>query len=57
MSAVILAFGSPIVVLPITLIGGLQGMVAYFRKQTSVPYVISIFLGTLLYTAVPLILK
>ncbi|HEY9075141.1 MAG TPA: hypothetical protein VIO61_01265 [Anaerolineaceae bacterium] len=57
MAAVILAFGSPIVLLPITLIGGLQGLVAYFRKQTSVPYVFSIFLGTLLYTVVPLILK
>jgi Flp pilus assembly protein protease CpaA len=57
MAAVILAFGNPIVLLPITLIGGLQGLVAYFRKQTSVPYVFSIFLGTLLYTVVPLILK
>lgn len=57
MSAVILAFGNPIVLLPITFVGGLQGLVAYFRKQTSVPYVFSIFLGTLLYTVVPLILK
>ena len=57
MTAVILAFGSPIVLLPITLVGGLQGLVAYFRKQTSVPYVFSVFLGTLLYTVVPLILK
>jgi len=57
MAAVILAFGSPIVLLPITLVGGLQGLVAYFRKQTSVPYVFSIFLGTLLYTVVPFILK
>ena len=57
MAAVILAFGSPIVLLPITLIGGLQGLVAYFRKQTSVPYVFSIFLGTVLYSVVPLILK
>jgi len=57
MSAVIMAFGSPIVLLPITLVGGFQGLVAYFRKQSSVPYVFSIFLGTLLYTVVPLILK
>ena len=57
MVAVILAFGSPIVLLSITLVGGFQGMVAYFRKQTSVRYVFSIFLGTLLYTVVPLILK
>jgi Flp pilus assembly protein protease CpaA len=57
MSAVILASGSPIVLLSITLIGGLQGLVAYFCKQTSVPFVFSIFLGTLLYTVVPLILK
>jgi len=57
MAAVILAIGSPIALLPITLVGGLQGLVAYFRKQTSVPYVFSIFLGTLLYTVVPLILK
>ncbi len=57
MAAVILAFRSPIVIIPITLVGGLQGVVALFRKQTSVPYVLSIFLGSLLYTVVPLILK
>jgi len=57
MAAVILASGNPIVLLPITLVGGIQGLVAYFRKQTSVPYVFSIFLGTLLYTVVPFILK
>jgi len=57
MAAVILAFGSPIVLLPITLVGGLQGLVGYFRKQISVPYVFSIFLGTVLYTVVSLILK
>lgn len=56
LTSVTLAFGSPVVLLPITLVGGLQGLVAYFRKRTSIPYIFSIFLGTLLYALVPLIL-
>ena len=54
--AVLLALSNPLVLLPITLVGGLQGAVGLLRKQTSVPYVLSIFLGTLLYTLAPLIL-
>jgi Flp pilus assembly protein protease CpaA len=56
MIASTLAFGSPAVLIPITIMGGFQGAVALLRKQTSVPYVLSIFLGTLVYTLVPLIL-
>lgn len=56
MIAATLAFGSPAVLIPITVMGGFQGIVALLRKQTSVPYVLSIFLGTLLYTLAPLIL-
>lgn len=55
MIAATLAFGSPAVVIPITIVGGFQGAVALMRKQTSVPYVLSIFLGTLIYTLAPLI--
>lgn len=51
-----LAFCSPAVLIPITIIGGFQGALALLRKQTSVPYVLSIFLGTLFYTLAPLIL-
>ncbi len=56
MIAATLAFGSPVVLIPITIIGGFQGAVALLRKQTSVPYVLSIFLGALVYTLAPLIL-
>jgi hypothetical protein len=56
MIAATLAFGSPAVLIPITILGGLQGVVASLRKQTSVPYVLSIFLRTLIYTLAPLIL-
>jgi Flp pilus assembly protein protease CpaA len=56
MIAATLAFCSPAVLIPITIIGGFQGALALLRKQTSVPYVLSIFLGTLFYTLAPLIL-
>lgn len=56
MIAATLAFGSPSVLIPITIMGGFQGAVALLRKQTSVPYVFSIFLGTVVYTLAPLIL-
>lgn len=56
MIAATLAFGSPAVLIPITIAGGFQGAVALLRKQTSVPYVLSIFLGALIYTLAPLIL-
>lgn len=56
MIAATLAFGSPAVLIPITIAGGFQGSVALLRKQTTVPYVLSIFLGTLVYTLGPLIL-
>jgi Flp pilus assembly protein protease CpaA len=56
MIAATLAFCSPAVLIPITIIGGFQGAVALLRKQKSVPYVLSIFLGTLFYTLAPLIL-
>jgi len=56
MIAATLAFGSPAILIPISIMGGLQGIVALLRKQTSVPYVLSIFLGTLIYTLAPRIL-
>lgn len=56
MIAAALAFGSPTVLIPITIMGGFQGAMALLRKQTSVPYVLSIFLGTLVYILAPLIL-
>jgi len=56
MIAATLAFGGPAVLIPITIMGGFQGVAALLCKQTSVPYVLSIFLGTLVYTLVPLIL-
>jgi hypothetical protein len=46
-AAAILAFCSPGVLIPVTLIGGVQGGVALFCNQTFVPYVLSIFLGTM----------
>jgi hypothetical protein len=56
MIAVTLAFGSPAVLIPITIAGGFQGGVGLLRKKTTVPYVLSIFLGTLVYTLGTLIL-
>jgi Flp pilus assembly protein protease CpaA len=56
MIAAAFVFGTPAVLIPITIAGGFQGVVALLRKQTSVPYVLSIFLGALVYTLAPLIL-
>lgn len=56
MIAATLSLGSPAVLIPISIVGGFQGAVALIHKQTSVPYVLSIFLGTLIYTLAPLIL-
>lgn len=54
-AVVLLGFGNPIILIPVTLIGGIQGVMAIIRKQKSVPYVLSIFLGTLAFTLFPLI--
>ncbi len=54
-AVVLLGFGNPIILIPVTLVGGIQGVMAIIRKQKSVPYVLSIFLGTLAFTLFPLI--
>jgi hypothetical protein len=52
-AAIILAYCGPGDLIPIKLVGGLQGLVAMVRKQTSVLYVLSIFLVTLFSTLTP----
>lgn len=54
MIATTLTFGSPAILIPVTILSGFQGAVALLRMQTYVPSVLSIFLGTLLNTLDPL---
>ncbi len=44
--------GNSLVVLPIVLVGGIQGLVAVIRKETSIPYLVALFCGTLIFTLV-----
>lgn len=51
--AAALALGTPLVVIPIFLIGGVQGAIAFLRKQKEIPFVVSIFTGTLIFAFYP----
>ena len=39
----------PAILLPIFIIGGIQGLIALIRKQTEIPFVVSVFAGSLWY--------
>ncbi len=55
--AAALALGSPLVIVPISLAGGIQGGIAMLRKQKKIPFVVSIFAGTFLFTLYPYALQ
>ena len=44
-----LIIGNPAVLLPISIAGGIQGVIASFQKKKEIPLVVSIFCGTLLF--------
>jgi len=51
--ASLLTLGSPQVLIPVAVAGGIQGVIAALRKKKEIPFVLSIFFGTLLFLAAP----
>jgi len=49
MIAAVLVLGNPAVLIPISIAGGIQGVIASFQKKKEIPFVASIFCGTLLF--------
>ncbi|MBI9049995.1 MAG: hypothetical protein JEZ00_11280 [Anaerolineaceae bacterium] len=45
----LLLTAQPAILLPIFFLGGVQGLLALFRKQEEIPFVVSIFAGSLWY--------
>lgn len=50
-----LVFGSPTFLVPVLLVGGVQGVIARLQRKTEIPFVVSIFCGTFLYVIYSLI--
>jgi Flp pilus assembly protein protease CpaA len=44
-----LVFNNPIVLIPISIAGGVQGVIAALQKKKEIPFVTSIFCGTFLF--------
>jgi Flp pilus assembly protein protease CpaA len=53
--AITLVTGNPAILIPVSVAGGIQGVIASLRKQTEIPFVTSIFCGSLLFVLHPLI--
>ena len=53
MIAAVLVLGNPAVLIPISIAGGIQGVIASLQKKKEIPFVVSIFCGTLLFVLYP----
>jgi len=51
--AATLVLGNPIFLIPISIVGGVQGVIASLQKKREIPFVVSIFCGTLLFVLYP----
>ena len=51
--AAALVLGNPIFLIPISIVGGVQGVIASLQKKREIPFVVSIFCGTLLFVLYP----
>ena len=51
--AAVLVLGNPIILIPIAIAGGIQGVIASLQKKKEIPFVASIFCGTLLLVFYP----
>jgi Flp pilus assembly protein protease CpaA len=49
----LLVLGNPLILIPISIVGGIQGAIAVLGKKKEIPFVASIFLGTLLFVLYP----
>ena len=47
--AAALVLGNPIFLIPISIVGGVQGVIASLQKKREIPFVVSIFVGTLVF--------
>ncbi len=53
--AITLITGNPAILIPVSVVGGIQGVIASLRKQREIPFVVSIFCGALFFLLYPLI--
>lgn len=53
--AITIMTGNSTILIPIAVAGGIQGVIASLRKQREIPFVVSIFCGTLFFVLFPLI--
>jgi Flp pilus assembly protein protease CpaA len=53
--AITLMTGNPAILIPISVAGGIQGVIASLRNQREIPFVVSIFCGSLLFALYPFI--
>lgn len=53
--AITIMTGNATILIPIAVAGGIQGVIASLRKQREIPFVVSIFCGTLFFVLFPLI--
>ena len=51
--AAVLVLGNPAVLIPISIAGGIQGVIESLQKKKEIPFVVSIFCGTLLFVLYP----
>jgi Flp pilus assembly protein protease CpaA len=49
----VLVLGNPAVLIPISIVGGIQGVIASLQKKKEIPFIVSIFFGTLLFVLYP----
>lgn len=53
LAAATIVFATPLVLVPIALLGGIQGVIACLRRKREIPFVVSICSGSLLYFVQP----
>jgi Flp pilus assembly protein protease CpaA len=51
----LLLYHNPSILIPIAVLGGIQGIIAMIKKKKEIPFVVSIFGGTVVYTLLPII--
>ncbi len=53
LAAALLVLGTPLVLVPIALVGGIQGLIAALQKKREIPFAVSIFCGSLFFVVYP----
>ena len=55
--ATLFVFNNPIVLIFISIVGGVQGVIAALKKKKEIPFVVSFFCGTFLFVLYPILNK